>query len=134
MKEPRSHSSHEPRSPVKRTVSYDKPPVKEQAVEACPQLRKQSPKDVSPHGDDKLKMKRPPPTIQPKGKKTPVFSRQNNRQLIKNAITNVCLAGEPNKKRREEVLQALGSIPADRNVIVLFKDITVGRQVRIFAV
>ena len=61
-------------------------------------------------------------------KKTPVFSKPNNRQLIKNAIVNVCLAGEPNKKKREEALHALNSVSMDKNVVVLFKDITGARH------
>ena len=72
-------------------------------------------------------------TKQAKVKKTPVFSKSNNRQLIKNAINNVCLAGEPNKKKREEVLQSLNSVPQEMNVIVLFKDIMGGRQVIILS-
>ncbi len=64
-----------------------------------------------------------------KGKKTPVFSKSNNRQLIKNAITNVCLAGEPNRKKREEVLQQVSAVAPDRNIVILFKEMMGGRQV-----
>jgi len=70
----------------------------------------------------------PPPSVTQKGKKTPTFSKPNNHQLIKNAIVNVCLAGDPNKKRRQEVLEALNTVPPDKNVIVLFKDVMGARQ------
>ena len=31
-------------------------------------------------------------------------NKQNNKKMLKNAITYVCLAGEPNRKERESIL------------------------------
>ena len=73
--------------------------------------------------------------LPPKSANTPVqkknvmeFSKPSNRQLIKNAVTNVCLAGEPNRKEREEVVAKLNEIKTDANFIIVFKAIS-GRQV-----
>ena len=38
----------------------------------------------------------------------------------------MCLAGEPNKKRRIEVLEALNR--TEKNIVILFKDVTGTRQ------
>jgi len=55
------------------------------------------------------------------------FSKQSNRLIIKNAITNVCFAGEINRKEREEVLAKVNEIKNDMNFIIVFKPIS-GRQ------
>lgn len=47
--------------------------------------------------------------------------------MLKNAITYVCLAGEPNKRERESILQKLDGVEAE-HFIILFK--TFGRSVR----
>lgn len=91
-------------------------------------------KDISePKEEQKEKRIEEPKTQQIKTagkiKKTPVFSKSSNQKLIKNAITNVCLAGEPNKSKREEVLQVLAKVTPEKNVIVLFKDTMGVRQV-----
>eukprot|EP00826_Nyctotherus_ovalis_P007455 TRINITY_DN1186_c0_g1_i23.p1 TRINITY_DN1186_c0_g1~~TRINITY_DN1186_c0_g1_i23.p1 ORF type:complete len:172 (+),score=47.41 TRINITY_DN1186_c0_g1_i23:165-680(+) len=62
-----------------------------------------------------------------KHKKTPIFSKTNNHQLIKNAIEKVCLPGEVNRKQREEALTELHKLPK-KNLIVLFKDAVGTRQ------
>ena len=41
---------------------------------------------------------------EPKGGK---FARPSNKKLIKNAVGAVCMAGEHNKKEREEILAAI---------------------------
>jgi len=61
-------------------------------------------------------------------KKIPIFSKGNNHKLVKNAISKVCLAGELNKKKREEAFEIMGKVPKNINVIVLFKDTMETRQ------
>lgn len=52
------------------------------------------------------------------------FSKPTNKQNIKNAITNVCLAGEPNRKEREEVLSKLDEFKGEANFIIAFNAIS----------
>ena len=63
-----------------------------------------------------------------KGPKLPTFKKPDNQNLIRNAIATACLAGEANKKRREEILEDFKSVPKGRNVIILFKDPSGARQ------
>jgi hypothetical protein len=103
-----------------RNCSFEKIPAPTQEIYMQPKITKQN--GVQ---DEEIKTQQ----VKSKAKKTPIFNKSNNRKLIKNAITNVCLAGEPNKGKREEVLKILTNIPPDKNVLVLFKDIIGGRQV-----
>jgi len=59
--------------------------------------------------------------------KIPTFTKQDNQKIIRSAIINACLAGEGNKKRREEALEDFKAVPKGRNVIILFKDPLGGR-------
>eukprot|EP01017_Pseudomicrothorax_dubius_P026952 TRINITY_DN3053_c0_g2_i2.p1 TRINITY_DN3053_c0_g2~~TRINITY_DN3053_c0_g2_i2.p1 ORF type:complete len:571 (+),score=150.93 TRINITY_DN3053_c0_g2_i2:65-1777(+) len=69
------------------------------------------------------------PPIKPGNQKNIIsFTKANNKQLIKNALSNVCLAGEPNRKERELVLSMIGDSKGE-NLIIVFKGPT-GRQVR----
>ncbi|CAD8076284.1 unnamed protein product [Paramecium sonneborni] len=52
-------------------------------------------------------------------------NKKNNKTILKNAITYVCLAGEPNKRERETILQKLDGVEAE-HFIILFK--TYGRS------
>ncbi|CAD8060295.1 unnamed protein product [Paramecium primaurelia] len=52
-------------------------------------------------------------------------NKKNNKTILKNAITYVCMAGEPNKKEREAILQKLDGVEAE-HFIILFK--TYGRS------
>ena len=52
------------------------------------------------------------------------YTRQTNQKLIKLALQNVCLAGEPNRTERELVLSEMTH---DTNYIILFKGL-LGRQ------
>lgn len=63
-----------------------------------------------------------------KGIRIPTFNKTDNQNMIKSAIINVCLAGEINRKRREEALEDFKVVPKGRNVIVLFKDSSGARQ------
>ena len=49
--------------------------------------------------------------------------------MLKNAITFVCLAGDPNRREREHILSKLDLFDAE-HYIILFK--TFGRMVTIF--
>lgn len=54
------------------------------------------------------------------------FSKKSNKQIIKNAIVNVCLAGITNSQVRTKVLEVIDSCKCE-NFIILFKD-NVGRK------
>ena len=60
------------------------------------------------------------------------FTKSSNLQLIRNAISNVCLAGEPNKKEREAVLEKIAELNFENvtNFIIIFKGV-LGRQVNL---
>ncbi|KAJ3042069.1 Calmodulin-regulated spectrin-associated protein 2 [Rhizophlyctis rosea] len=51
----------------------------------------------------------------------PVAKEQSNRQLIRNALVHVCLAGAVNEKVKEEVLEDLADSPQS-HFIILFKN------------
>eukprot|EP00826_Nyctotherus_ovalis_P066492 TRINITY_DN982_c0_g2_i4.p1 TRINITY_DN982_c0_g2~~TRINITY_DN982_c0_g2_i4.p1 ORF type:complete len:712 (-),score=194.84 TRINITY_DN982_c0_g2_i4:75-2210(-) len=107
------------KAPAKRTPSND--------LYLCPQVK------VAPKEEKKLFPKPETPKLakvakECKGKRTPVFSKPCNHQLMKNAIATLCLAGEPNKKRRTEALDALSTIDNTKNAIVLFKEAAGTRQ------
>jgi len=110
---------------------YSKPVVKRgpsNDLYLYPQIRLNTPKEekeLSPKPESAKPTKLPKES---KGKRTPIFSKPCNHQLIKNAIANVCLAGEPNKKRRTEALEALATIDNAKNAVVLFKDVAGMRQ------
>lgn len=53
--------------------------------------------------------------------------KPNNHKLIKNAIITICLAGEANKKVREEVLSIISSHKSPLNFVIAFKG-TLGRH------
>jgi hypothetical protein len=57
------------------------------------------------------------------------FSKLSNKKIIKNAISNVCLGGEPNRVCREKILEIIEKCPCE-NFIILFKG-NFGRFVRI---
>jgi len=64
----------------------------------------------------------------PMVRRNPVgFSRSSNKQLVKNALNNVCLAGEVNRREREEVLARMDEVKDRNNFIIVFKE-TSGRQ------
>ena len=63
------------------------------------------------------------PPVNPNGKK---FAKNSNKKLIKNAITQVILAGETNKVEREDVLKMLDETEYPY-YIILFKG-NLGRQ------
>jgi len=64
----------------------------------------------------------------PMVRRSPIgFSRSSNKQLVKNALNNVCLAGEVNRKEREEVLAKMDEVKDRNNFIIVFKE-TSGRQ------
>lgn len=75
------------------------------------------------------------PKIETKKVKRPIsakkFIKNNNIQIITNAIKNVCLAGEANKKEREMVLLKIKEeSDQNSNLIIAFKGI-LGRQVKL---
>jgi hypothetical protein len=49
------------------------------------------------------------------------YTKPSNRQIIRNAISQVCLAGEAYKRAREEVLKAIDNNPEVSYFIILFK-------------
>lgn len=53
--------------------------------------------------------------------------KPNNHKLIKNAIVAICLAGEANKKAREEVLRIIAMHKSQLNFVISFKG-TLGRH------
>jgi hypothetical protein len=65
-------------------------------------------------------------SLQPKAIANRSNNKVSNHQIIKSAITSVCLAGEPNKKKRVEVLEALNR--TTHNVIILFRNSTGTKQ------
>ena len=56
------------------------------------------------------------PTVVPKK----AFQKQSNSKLIKLALSNVSLAGEPNKQEREQVLEVMNK-DLTQNYVILFK-------------
>lgn len=56
-----------------------------------------------------------------------VYSKPSNRKLIKNAIIQVCLAGEAYKSQREEVLKLIDESGDVGNFIIVFRG-ELGRQ------
>ena len=66
------------------------------------------------------------PPLNP-NQKNLIAYKPTNKQLIKNAITNVCLSGDFNRKEREQIFQKIDEIKAD-NFIIVFKG-TSGRPV-----
>jgi len=50
-----------------------------------------------------------------------VYTKPSNRKLIKNAISQVCLAGEPNRGKRQEVLELIDQLPEVLYFIIVFK-------------
>ena len=48
------------------------------------------------------------------------FTKLTNKKFIKSAISNVCLAGEPNRVCREKILEIIEKCPCE-NFIILFK-------------
>jgi hypothetical protein len=57
------------------------------------------------------------------------FTKLTNKKFIKSAISNVCLAGEPNRVCREKILEIIEKCPCE-NFIILFKA-NFGRFVKI---
>ena len=58
-----------------------------------------------------------------------VYNKPSNRKIIKNAISQLCLAGEPNKSHREEVLNLIERLPEVNYFIIVFSD-SIRRDVR----
>lgn len=58
-----------------------------------------------------------------------VYNKPSNRKIIKNAISQLCLAGEPNKGHREEVLALIERLPEVNYFIIVFSD-SIRRDVR----
>lgn len=58
-----------------------------------------------------------------------VYNKPSNRKIIKNAISQLCLAGEPNKGHREEVLGIIERLVEVNYFIIVFSD-SVRRDVR----
>jgi hypothetical protein len=48
------------------------------------------------------------------------FQKLSNKKFIKSAISNVCLAGEPNRACREKLIEIVEKCPCE-NFIILFK-------------
>ncbi|OMJ81727.1 hypothetical protein SteCoe_17779 [Stentor coeruleus] len=53
-----------------------------------------------------------------------VYNKPSNRKIIKNAISQLCLAGEPNKVHREEVLNVIDTLEEIMYFIIVFSDST----------
>lgn len=97
--------------------------------EECPQTNKHRTDKLIPDSSPSVKeFGKPPKRDCARGRKTPKFSKANNHQLVKSALGKVCLAGELNKKQREEAFEIIGKLPGNVNTIVLFKDTTETRQ------
>jgi len=80
----------------------------------------------SPGGPNNIFQKERTPTGFGGKKGVAEFSTKSNKLLIKNAM-GVCLAGEPNRKEREEVIAKLNEAKDDVNFIIVFKPMP-GRQ------
>ncbi|OMJ70455.1 hypothetical protein SteCoe_31551 [Stentor coeruleus] len=53
-----------------------------------------------------------------------VYNKPSNRKIIKNAISQLCLAGEPNRIHREEVLNIIETLEEIMYFIIVFSDST----------
>lgn len=53
-----------------------------------------------------------------------VYNKPSNRKIIKNAISQLCLAGEPNRIHREEVLNVIETLEEIMYFIIVFSDST----------
>jgi hypothetical protein len=58
-----------------------------------------------------------------------VYNKPSNRKIVKNAIAQVCLAGDPNKVHREEVLALIERLEDVQYFIIVFSD-SIRRDVR----
>ena len=58
-----------------------------------------------------------------------VYSKPSNKKIVKNAISQVCLAGEPNRAHREEVLSLIERLADVNYFIIVFSD-SIRRDVR----
>ena len=58
-----------------------------------------------------------------------VYNKPSNRKIVKNAISQVCLAGEPNRVHREEVLSLIERLADVNYFIIVFSD-SIRRDVR----
>ena len=58
-----------------------------------------------------------------------VFNKPSNRKIVKNAVSQVCLAGEPNRVHREEVLSLIERLVDVNYFIIVFSD-SIRRDVR----
>ena len=58
-----------------------------------------------------------------------MFNKPSNRKIVKNAVSQVCLAGEPNRVHREEVLSLIERLVDVNYFIIVFSD-SIRRDVR----
>ena len=58
-----------------------------------------------------------------------VYNKPSNKKIVKNAISQVCLAGEPNRAHREEVLALIERLADVNYFIIVFSD-SIRRDVR----
>lgn len=59
-----------------------------------------------------------------------LYNKKSNKNLVKSAISNICLAGNPNSECRAKVIQHIDDCNCD-NFIILFKN-NIGRFVSYF--
>lgn len=95
------------KEPIKQ---LDKSPFLKQVVQESP---KEEIKEIKAQLDQKYRRHKNLPNL--------VYPKHSNKNLIKNAICQVCLAGEPNKKHREELVEVILNSPEVSYFVILFK-------------
>jgi len=130
-----------PESPPKEAVFPAKDPIEAEVRPARDSRRmefekprhrpSQSPRPAprSPPGEEEAKGKAVDEAKYRRHKNLPklVYSKPSNRKLIKNAVLQVCLAGEAYKLQREEVLKLIEDHSDVCNFVIVFRG-ELGRQ------
>jgi hypothetical protein len=104
IKESKKVSDSIPKEPIKQ---IDRSPFLKQDVQESPK------EEIKAQLDQKYRRHKNLPNL--------VYPKHSNKNLIKNAICQVCLAGEPNKKHREELVEVIHNNPDVSYFVILFK-------------
>ena len=104
IKESKKVSNTIPKEPIKQP---DKSPFLRQDIQESPK------EEIKSQLDQKYRRHKNLPNL--------VYQKHSNKNLIKNAICQVCLAGEPNKKHREELVEVILNSPDVSYFVILFK-------------
>lgn len=111
------------RSNIKSGASPNHSPKPQSKIEQAHRLKAAYPSVPEQSKDASEETKQQIATKYRRHKNLPnlVFNKPSNRKLIKKAVTQVCLAGEPNKAAREETLEILDKREDVSYFIIVFR-------------